>query len=162
MITYRNLECWFCTLQRSIVHRCSSGCCWRSVITGPCPALFTHLNNPSFSELIQTEDIFTAVRDALRAVNKLDLDKLISSVSGFCYKMKYKLNARGFSLLQLNPIQSVESRARLNACLKCCFCARSSKTFLLSVMLSLDQLRDSLVLFTMYACSHVEPRSALD
>lgn len=78
---YRMLALYF----RSIVHRCSSGCCRRSVITGPCPAPFTHLNIPSFSELIQTEDIFTAVRDALRAVNKLDLDKLISSVSSFCY-----------------------------------------------------------------------------
>lgn len=32
-------------------------------------------------ELVQTEDKFLAVRDALKTVNKLDLDKLISAVS---------------------------------------------------------------------------------
>jgi DNA mismatch repair protein MSH4 len=33
------------------------------------------------AELVQTEDMYSAVRDGLRALNKLDLDKLIASAS---------------------------------------------------------------------------------
>jgi DNA mismatch repair protein MSH4 len=34
-----------------------------------------------FAELIQTEDKFTDTRDALKALNKMDLDKLIAAVT---------------------------------------------------------------------------------
>jgi hypothetical protein len=33
-------------------------------------------------ELVQTEERFTDIRDALKALNKMDFDKLIASVSG--------------------------------------------------------------------------------
>lgn len=34
----------------------------------------------SVEELVQAEDKFNSIKDALRTVNRLDLDKLISSV----------------------------------------------------------------------------------
>lgn len=40
-------------------------------------------------ELVQSEDMYMAVKDGLRALNKVDIDKLIASV---CVSLPHKFN----------------------------------------------------------------------
>jgi DNA mismatch repair protein MSH4 len=41
-------------------------------------------------EIVQTEDIYNAIRMALRAINKVDLDKLITSVCSIAQGLAMK------------------------------------------------------------------------
>ena len=57
--------------------------------------------NVDNSELINGEDRFTHVRDALRTLSKMDFDKLIISVFNSSYFSPLRISYKGLSLLHL-------------------------------------------------------------
>lgn len=63
----------------------------------------------SFSELVRSEDRFTEVKDALKQLCKVDLDKLISSV-----RVRIKLHSES-SLLTTMQLASNETREASSA-----------------------------------------------
>ena len=68
---------WWLHSSSSKFHRGEVGCRWRSVTGHLCHAL-QDWRRPL--ELINAEDLFTYVRDALKTLNKMDFDKLIAAV----------------------------------------------------------------------------------
>ena len=60
----------------------------------------------SFSELVQSEDRFTEVKDALKQLCKVDLDKLISSV---CVYIKPHSESSIFTTIQLASNETREA-----------------------------------------------------
>ena len=61
-------------------HRRSSGCCGGYVHSKDWKLLPLIPDVRIYKELIQTEERYHEIKDALKTLNKLDFDKLISSV----------------------------------------------------------------------------------
>jgi hypothetical protein len=80
------------------------------------------------SELMQTEDRFTAVKDALKSLNKMDLDKLIYAVGPFRAQRMYPLKKSDSSPRPILDLRQ-ERESPPPACRKCSAFALQSNPF---------------------------------